>query len=130
MWTNLFLIITVINMENYNNGPRLTEVGVRSYIGTSLKEYHKFRNNNTTIIFNIMMFIGFVALLSGILYWRYKGHINPRDTEIKNRKKKEYIFTKLQTLAELKKLKKTNMITDLPTWENDPNIKMLDRNNV
>ena len=103
-------------MAGVSAAPNLTEAGIRSYVGKSLRDFHKFRDSWTSLIFNIIMFFAFVVTISGVLYWRYKGRITPEEQLLRNRKKKEYIFTKLQTLGAMKRKKNSNMITDLPTW--------------
>lgn len=110
--------------------PKLTEPGIRSFVGKSLRDYHKYRDGITSTLFNIIMLVGFVATVSGILYWRYKGRISPKDQALKNREKKEYIFTKLQTLATMKERARPGMITNLPTWNNHPELSILNRKNV
>jgi hypothetical protein len=50
--------------------------------------------------------------------YRYKGKPTPAEIELKNRKKQEYIVSKLQQLAIEKKKNtvNTSMITGLPEW--------------
>lgn len=110
--------------------PKLTEPGIRSFVGKSLREYHKYRDSFTSILFNMIMLASFVATVSGILYWRYKGRITPQEQAFKNREKKEYLFTKLQTLATMKERVRPGMITNLPTWNTDPGLGILNRKNV
>ena len=105
--------------------PNLTEPGIRSFVGKSLRDYHKFRDGRTNIVFNLVMFLAFIGIIGGVLYWRYKGRITPREQALINRKKKEYIFTKLQTLADIKKQIKPGMITNLPTWNDQPELRTL-----
>lgn len=113
-----------------DNAPKLTEPGIRSYIGKSLRDYHKYRDGFTTILFNIIMLICFLATVSSVLYWRYKGRITPQEQAQKQREKKEYILTKLQTLATIKEQVRPGMITNLPTWNDHPEIGILNRKNV
>lgn len=127
MCTNLFRIIAAFPMDSV---PKLTEPGIRSFVGKSLRDYHKYRDGITSTLFNIIMLVCFVATVSGILYWRYKGRITPQDLAFKNREKKEYIFTKLQTLATMKERVRPGMITNLPTWNDHPELSILNRKNV
>ena len=111
-------------------GPKLTEPGIRNYLGKSLRDFHRFRDGYTSMWFNIGMLLAFLTVTGGVLYWRYKGRISPQEQAIRNRKKKEYIFTKLQTLSALKKQTKSGMITNLPLWDNHPDLGILNRKNV
>ena len=112
------------------NRPSLTEPGIKSYLGKTLRDYHKLKDSHTSMIFNIMLTMIFIVVLFGILYWRYKGRITPQEQQARNRKKKEYIFAKLQTLATMKKENKPGMITNLPVWDNHPDLGILNRKNV
>ena len=98
-----------------DGAPKLTEPGVRSFVGKSLRDYHKYRDGFTSMLFNVVMLACFVTAVSGVLYWRYKGRITPQEQVLRSREKKEYIFTKLQTLAAMKQRVRSGMITNLPT---------------
>jgi hypothetical protein len=113
-----------------DGAPKLTEPGVRSFVGKSLRDYHKYRDGFTSMIFNIGMLVGFIVVVSGVLYWRYRGRITPQEQAIRSREKKEYIFSKLQTLAAMKESVRPGMITNLPTWNNHPELDILIRKNV
>ena len=102
--------------------PRLIEPGIRMFLSKSLRDYHKSLDKYTSLIFNISLFIVFIGVFSFILYYRYKGRPTPHDIAMKNRKSKEYILGKLQTLAIMKKQNNSGMITDLPTWETHPTL--------
>jgi hypothetical protein len=110
--------------------PRLTEPGIRSFVIKSLRDQHNFRDSVSSLVFNIVMLFIFVALMGGVLYWRYKGRITPQEQSRKNRIKKEYILSKLQTLAAAKKQNRPGMITNLPTWNDHPELDVLGRKNV
>ena len=66
-----------------DGAPKLTEPGVRSFVGKSLRDYHKYRDGFTSMLFNIAMLAGFVVTVAGILYWRYKGRITPQEQALK-----------------------------------------------
>ena len=92
----------------------LVEPGVKYFISCSLKQCMDFKNRYTNIIFNIVMFVLFVLTISGLLIYKYKGKMTPIENEIKNRKKQEYIVSKLQQMAHLRK--NQGLITLLPQW--------------
>jgi hypothetical protein len=99
---------------NYVN-PSLIEPGVRYFLNGTLKECRKFKDNYINIIFNISMVFLLIALIGGFLLYRYKGKPTPSELEAKNRRKQEYILSKLQQLAiEKKHQQNTSMITGLP----------------
>lgn len=101
-----------------NLSPKLIEPGVRYFLSGTLKECRKFKDNNATILFNISMLGIFVMIIGGFLYYRYKGKLTPVELEVKQRKKKEYIISKLHQMAYLRKTQgnPNGMITALPQW--------------
>lgn len=101
-------------MEEYVK-PSLIESNTRYFLGHTLKQCRILKNNYISYIFNISMFVLFLILFGGILIYRYKGKLTPAEKEIKNRKKYEYIISKLQQVAYEKK-RDSSLITDLPTW--------------
>jgi len=107
--------------------PTLIEPGVRYFIGSTLKECRKFKDRYISIIFNTSMTLLFLIVIGGFLIYRYKGKLSPREIEVKNRKTQEYIISKLHNLALHKKqqYQSQNMITDLPSWSDHPEINIL-----
>ena len=98
-----------------NTNPILCEPGIKYFLRTSLKESHKFKERYINFFFNIGMLGLFVIVLFSILYYRYKGKLTPREIALKNRRKQEYIVSKLQKLSDIKK--NNNMLTDLPVFD-------------
>jgi hypothetical protein len=98
--------------------PKLIEPGVRYFLSGTLKECRKFKDKNETIIFNIYMACILIIIIGGFLYYRYKGKLTPVELEIKQRKKKEYIISKLHQMAYLRNTQgnANGMITSLPQW--------------
>ena len=95
--------------------PSLIEPGVRYFLNGTLKECRKFKDNYISVLFNISMIILLVVVIGGWLLYRYKGKPTPVELELKERKKQEYIVSKLQQLmVEKKKNQNTTMITGLP----------------
>jgi len=98
--------------------PKLIEPGVRYFLSGTLKECRKFKDKNATILFNISMAALLVLVIGGFLMYRYKGKLTPAEVELKNTKKKEYIISKLNQMAYLRKTQgnANGMITALPQW--------------
>jgi hypothetical protein len=92
--------------------PVLTEPGVKYFIGGTLNECRKFKDRHLSLIFNISTTISLILVISFILIYRYKGNPTPAEVALKNRKKQEYIVSKLQQIALAKK--KNSMLTNLP----------------
>lgn len=102
-----------------NNTSSLIEPGIKYFIGSTLKECHRFKFSHYSVIFNIAMCLLFILVVGGFLMYCYKGKLTPAEIELKNRKKQEYIISKLQQLAFYKKTQSQNqsLITDLPSWD-------------
>ena len=103
-----------------DNKPTLIEPGMRYFLGKTLKECKKFKNNYYSNIFNIITCIVIILAISLIFLYRYKGKLTKEEINSKNIKKKEYILSKLQQYAVHKKnmTNKNNLITDIPLWNN------------
>lgn len=112
--------------------PILIEPGVRYFIGCTLKECRKFKDRHISKLFNTSMTLLLLIVVGGFLIYRYKGKPSPKDIEIKNKKTQEYIITKLQQLALYKQqhYKSQNMITDLPTWSDHPEVSILNKQDM
>ena len=109
------------------NNPILTEPGVKYWMNQSLKECRKFKDKNVNYFFNIGMTIVLTFGITVFLYFNYKGNITQAEIAQKNRIKQEYIVSKLQQLALVKKQKSSTMLTDLPTWDDHPELAVLNR---
>ena len=96
--------------------PALIEPGVKYFLSSTLKECRKFKDKHISLIFNVSMALLLIIIVGGFLVYRYKGEQNILEQQLKERKKHEYIISKLQNLALLKQqhYKQNNMITDLP----------------
>jgi len=108
-----------MNTGNIIAAPRLIEPGVRYFLSGTLKECRKFKDNHTSIFYNIYM-TGALAMVIGLfLLYRYKGKLTPAEVELKTRKKHEYIISKLNQIAYLKKNQglPEGMITGLPAFK-------------
>tara|TARA_B100000902_G_C27190563_1_gene853699 strand:- start:817 stop:1158 length:342 start_codon:yes stop_codon:yes gene_type:complete len=109
------------------NSPSLCEPGVKYFISGTLKECHKFKERHMSIFFNIGISILFIIFVGGFLVYKYKGKLTPQEIAQKRRHEKEYIISKLQQLSAIKKVQNPNLITNLPTWDNHPEIDRLRR---
>tara|TARA_B100000902_G_scaffold399826_2_gene472834 strand:- start:1593 stop:1937 length:345 start_codon:yes stop_codon:yes gene_type:complete len=107
--------------------PILCEPGMKYFINCSLKESHKIKEKHSSLLFNIIMTIILILIVSCIFYYRYKGRLTQQDIEKKNRKKQEYIVSKLQHMSAIREKNNISMISDLPVLVNNPELEMLKR---
>lgn len=109
------------------NAPSLTEPGVKYWMKQSLKECRNFKDTNINYFYNIGLTIILVIGVGIFLCCNYKGNITQTEIDEKNRKKQEYIVAKLQQVALFKKHRSSTMLTDLPTWDDHPELAVLNR---
>ena len=94
--------------------PSLAENITKFYIRTSLKEVRIFKNKYISIFINLALFIGFLGIISILLYCKYKGRLTPDEMKNKEKLKKQYLFEKLHKISYEKQKENQNLITDLP----------------
>ena len=107
--------------------PKLCEPGTKYFMSNMLKECHKFKLQYISFFFNIGMMFLFIAMVGGFLLYRYKGRLTISEVALKNRKKEEYIMSKLQFLSAIRNNNSQDMITNLPDWVNNPEAEILRR---
>ena len=118
-----------MNMD-ITDTPSLVEPGVKYFIGATLKQCREVKDRYINILFNVSIFVVLVVFIGGILAYRYKGRLTPVEIEIKNRKKQEYIIQKLQKISDIKQKASEVMITDLPNWNDHPELGILRGNSI
>ncbi len=92
--------------------PSLIELDIKNVLNTTLKQCHKIRETYYNYILNILLFILFAIILGIILIVKYKGKLTPKELEMKNREKHQYILSKIQ----LYQNERQGSITGLPKW--------------
>lgn len=110
-------------MENIK--PSLVEPGVKYFVGCTLKQCREFKDKYINIFVNIGMFVFLVVLISSTLMYRYKGKPTPAEVEIKKHQQIEFINSKLRMIADIKKKTSEDLITNLPNWNDHPELGIL-----
>ena len=89
--------------------PSLVEPSIKYILNSELKtsRYHKFLENS--FLFNLTLFILFCLLFVFISWLFYKGNQDPNVKKERERKKKEYIMSKLHTYQKMKQEVYTNI---------------------
>lgn len=96
--------------------PTLTEISTKYYIRNSLKEVRLIKDKYISICANVFLFVFFILVISGLLYYKYKGKLTPEQEVIKNNIKKQYIFEKLHRISYQKQKECQSLITGLPIF--------------
>ena len=81
-----------MNQNNQIPIPRLTEIGVKSFLKHILKNCNDFRINYFNIVFNFSLLFIFFIILGIVLIIKYKGKLTPEEQEEKNMETKTYIL--------------------------------------
>lgn len=102
-----------------NINPRLIEPGVKYFLNETLKQCKEFKNQYHNLLFNIVLFLVFITILSTILLIKYKGKLTPSEKEMKNREKQQYILSKIKNYQDAKRIAQQELITGLPQWGED-----------
>lgn len=94
--------------------PSLTEFSTKYYIRHSLQQVRRLKDKYITITVNISLFLLFIGVVGGLLYYKYKGKLTPEQKQIKDREKKMYLFQKLHQISYEKQKESQELITNLP----------------
>ena len=105
--------------------PNLIEPGVKYFLNNTLQQCKMFKDKYYNFIYNLGIFVLFILLLTGILYYKYKGKMTKEEKQIKLREKQEYILSKLKLMHNTYKNK--SLYTDLPLWSNNPEVQILNK---
>lgn len=100
--------------------PVLTEPGVKYFMNEVLKTCNERKSLFTNSIFNLVLFLLFVLIVGGFLYYKYRGKLTLEEKEAKMREQKQDVLARLNALnVKIETTKKgvANMITDLPMWD-------------
>ena len=84
--------------------------------------YHLFKESYNVFVLNISLFVGFLIILGIVLLFKYKGKLTPKEIEIKDKEKQQYILSKIKNFQQAKRVAHQELITGLPTWESEYDI--------
>jgi len=101
-------------------GSHLIDSTTKSFLMTALQNSHETRMKYYSIVFNFAVFIGFILVFGGALYYCYLAKRSPDEINYKMMKDQEYVLSKIRFYQEEnKKIKDaakeySSLITDLP----------------
>jgi hypothetical protein len=106
------------------NLTHLIEPQAKNYLFHTLTKCHDMRVKYNTVILNIGVFLVFVGVFGGILYYLYQTKSTPQQNYNKMIKDQEYILSKIRFYQEQKQkidaaaAQSASAITDLPILPN------------
>ncbi len=96
------------------NAPRLIEPGIKNYIYNALQASHGTKQRIFTIILNLSVFIGFLAVFGTVLYFCYKRKPSDYEAHQKVMKDQQYILSKIRLYQGEQRNISSSNITQLP----------------
>ena len=116
---------------NYTNiRPKLTEPGVKYFLGGSLKQCNIKKAKYLNKVFNISIFLVFCISLGSFLTYRYKGKLTPYQINEKQKEKQKYVLSKIKEMKDIKEQQHQKLITGLPQWESEFDILHRQKYNI
>ena len=107
--------------------PRLIEPGVKYFLNSSLEQCHNLKTKYYNQLYNLGLFGLFVTIVGVTLYFKYKNKNNIKLQEEKKRVQQEYILNKLRFMQDYRKNQVNHIMTDLSTWQNNPEVQFFNR---
>tara|TARA_Y100000768_G_scaffold388678_1_gene386091 strand:- start:4426 stop:4713 length:288 start_codon:yes stop_codon:yes gene_type:complete len=89
---------------------RLVEDKIKYIINYNLHKSHINKLNINNIIFNLLSLIFIISLISGILYYTYKGERNIKILKKRENEKRDYILYNLRKYENIR----NNSLTNIP----------------
>ena len=96
--------------------PLLIENDTKFFIKHSLRKSREYKDKYINIACNIILFLLFLLIFGGLLYYKYKGTPSEEEIIYRNNQKKKYFFQKLQKYQSDKQKENQSLITNLPTF--------------
>jgi hypothetical protein len=99
-----------------NFSPHLVETTAHNYLLSALNKCHTNRVTIYYYVFNIGIFVLFVLVFGGVLYYCSKGKLSDEEKYRKMMKDQEYIVSKIRFYQDLHNEERvgSSAITDLP----------------
>lgn len=107
-------------MDVVDGAPKLIEDTAKNYLYATLQKVHYTRVRYYNIVYNVGVFLAFVAVVGGILYYLYRTKKTPVQNYNKLLRDQEYVLSKIRYYQEQKQIidekasSYSSMITDLP----------------
>lgn len=99
-----------------NKNPNLIEIGVKSFLNHTLKKCNDFKMKYFNTLYNFILFVFFILILTMILFFKYKGKITNDEKEMKDIEKKNYILSKIRNYQQNKLQQQQMLISGLPYY--------------
>ena len=103
------------------NNPILVEPGTKYFINQSLKQCRQKSINFYNNLYNIILLLIFLGIISGILYYKKSTKPSVQDKIQKENTKRLYLINKLKIYNHKMLKESQELITNLPMYQNEFN---------
>lgn len=99
--------------------PFLIEPGTKYFLSATLKNSNIKRGKRRTFYFNVTLLSIFTIIIVSFLTYKFKNKETNEEIAVKKRQKEIYILSKVRNVIERKEKEQSNIITNLPKFQND-----------
>jgi hypothetical protein len=110
-----------------NIRPRLIEPGVKYFLSSSLEQCQLLKNKYYNFLYNLGMFLALSSIVGITLYIKYTHKNNVKLQEEIKQQQQEYIMNKLRFMQDYRKNQVNTPISDLSSWQNNPEVQFYNR---
>ena len=107
--------------------PRLIEPGVKYFLSSSLEQCHNMKTKYYNCLYNLGLFLAFSLLVGIILYIKYNRKNDKKLQQEIKLQQNAYILNKLRFMQDYRKSQENSLLTDLPVWQNNPEVQFYNR---
>lgn len=99
-----------------NTSPQLIDNTAKYYLFSTLQKCHITKTHMYNMTLNIIVFVVFVIVVAGVLYYCSKKKLTPEELQQKIVRDQQYVLSKIRYYQQENMSKKTTDITKLPTF--------------
>jgi hypothetical protein len=99
--------------------PLLVEGGFKQFINQSLKHCRTIRQEYINNVFNLSLLFFLILGIFAFLYYNYKGKLSEEEMKEREKKKEQYILTRIKNYQDDKRRNSQKLISGLPHWSNE-----------
>jgi Ca2+/Na+ antiporter len=99
--------------------PSLVENNFKSFLTTTLKKCKVLKFEHVSKLYNWGLLLFLLLFIFLFLYFRYKGKLSNAEIKEREKKKEQYILSRIKNYQDDKRKNSQKLITGLPHWSNE-----------
>ena len=99
--------------------PNLVEHGFKYFLNNTLKKCKIAKFEYMSNLYNWGLLAFLCLFISGFLFFKYKGKISDEELQERERKREQYILSRIKNYQDEKRRSSQRLITGLPHWSNE-----------